>query len=288
MNNIISVNQLEKSYGKNHIGVRDINLNIVENEIFGLIGPNGAGKSTTIRTIVNLLHPTSGNITVFNKDSKLQYKDILRDIGYLPGELHYYDNMKIIELLKLSEKMYKTDCSAFRDELASLLNLDLNQKISNLSLGNKKKVGIIDAMQHRPKLLILDEPTSGLDPLIQQKFLKLLETVNKEGTTIIFSSHALGEVQKICDRAGIIKDGSLIKIEDLKENNKFKKIIIVGAANINIDLPNISNVEKNNNIISFLYRGDAHTLINYISGIDYIDVTISEPDLEEVFMHYYE
>ncbi|GAE45685.1 ABC transporter [Mesobacillus boroniphilus JCM 21738] len=224
--NVIEIKNLTKLYGKAR-GIEDVSFNVKEGEIFGFIGPNGAGKSTTIRTLLSLIYPTSGSATIFGKDIITAAPEIKKDIGYLPSEVFYYDNMKVMDLLKYSASFYKKDCTKRIKELADIMELDLTKKIDDLSLGNKKKVGIVQGLLHEPKLIILDEPTSGLDPLMQQKFFDLLEKENKKGATILFSSHILSEVQRLCDKVAIIKDGRIVtveKISTLKENTykKFK------------------------------------------------------------------
>ncbi len=288
MSNIILEN-VDKLYGK-EIGIKDLSLTIEQGEIMGLIGPNGAGKSTTIRTILNLIKKDAGSITVFDKDSVKDNVAILNEVGYLPGELNYYDNMRVIELLKYSESFYKKDCSARRDELASILNLNMDLKIHSLSLGNKKKLGIIDALQHEPKFLILDEPTSGLDPLMQQKFFDILLEEKEKGTTILFSSHVIAEVQKICDRVAIVKDGSIINLEDIEEllQNQVKSIELTTTQKIDKKINGMTNIVVNDTKASFMYRGDLNRLIRFLANFEVVNLEITEPTLEQVFMHYYE
>ena len=203
---IIETKNLTKSYGKSR-GIIDLNLNVKEGEIYGFIGPNGAGKSTTIRTLLSLIKKTSGEATIFGLDCEKDRVKILQNVGYLPSEIFYYDNMKAIDLLQYSASFYKKDCTARIKELSQRLDLDLHKKIEDMSLGNKKKVGIIQGLLHDPSLIILDEPTSGLDPLMQRTFFQLIEEENKRGKTVLFSSHILSEVQKISHRVGIIKEG---------------------------------------------------------------------------------
>jgi ABC-2 type transport system ATP-binding protein len=243
--NVVETKNLTKSYGKAR-GIVDVNLSIEEGEIFGFIGPNGAGKSTTIRTLLGLIYPTSGSATIFNKDIIEFGPEIKKEIGYLPSEVFYYDGMRVIDLLNYSASFYKKDCSKKIRELAEIMDLDLNKKIEDLSLGNKKKVGIVQGLLHSPKLIILDEPTSGLDPLIQQKFFNLLREENKRGATILFSSHILSEVQRLCGRVAIIKEGKIIreeKISDLMENN-YKRFRIDLKHEIDKNFFNIPGVTK--------------------------------------------
>lgn len=289
---VIEINHLTKTYGKAR-GITDISFTVEEGEIFGFIGPNGAGKSTTIRTLLGLIHPTSGSATIFGKDCIQYAPEIAKDVGYLPSEVFFYDNMKVIDLLKYAASFYKKDCTKRIKELAEIMDLDLSKKIDDLSLGNKKKVGIVQGLLHEPKLIILDEPTSGLDPLMQHKFFDLLEEENKKGATILFSSHILSEVQRLCDRVAIIKEGQIItvdKISTLKENN-YKKIKVEAKSQLD---PQIFNLQGVNNLVvtgqlaSFLFRGNLNDVIKKIAELDIANLWVDEPDLEEIFMHYYE
>lgn len=289
--NVIEIKNLTKTYGKSR-GISDISFNVEQGEIFGFIGPNGAGKSTTIRTLLSLIYPTSG-ATIFGKDCIRFAPEIKKEIGYLPSEVFYYDNMKVKELLNYSASFYKKDCSKRIKDLAKIMDLDLNKKIDDLSLGNKKKVGIVQGLLHEPKLIILDEPTSGLDPLMRQKFFELLEEENKKGATILFSSHILSEVQRLCNRVAIIKEGKIVtveKISTLQENNYKKfKIETKSALDKNyFQIGGVNKLEVNNNVISFLFRGNINTVMKRIAEIEIANLWIEEPDLEEIFMHYYE
>jgi ABC-2 type transport system ATP-binding protein len=279
-------------YGKSR-GITDISFHVEEGEIFGFIGPNGAGKSTTIRTLLSLIYPTSGSATIFGKDCVQFAPEIKKEIGYLPSEVFYYDNMKVKDLLKYSASFYKKVCSKRIKELAEIMDLDLNKKIDDLSLGNKKKVGIVQGLLHEPKLIILDEPTSGLDPLMQQKFFELLEEENKKGATILFSSHILSEVQRLCNRVAIIKEGKIVtveKISTLQENN-YKKFKIETKTTLDQDyfkISGVNNLEVKDNVSSFLFRGNINAVMKKIAEIEITNLWIEEPDLEEIFMHYYE
>ncbi|MCL6605411.1 MAG: ABC transporter ATP-binding protein [Paenibacillus sp.] len=289
--NVIEIDHLTKTYGKAR-GIKDISFNVEEGEIFGFIGPNGAGKSTTIRTLLSLIYPTSGSAKIFGKDCIEFAPEIKKEIGYLPSEVFYYDNMKVMELLKYSASFYKKDCTKRIKELAEIMDLDLTKKIDDLSLGNKKKVGIVQGLLHEPKLIILDEPTSGLDPLMQQRFFELLEAENQKGATVLFSSHILSEVQRLCNRVAIIKEGEIVaveKISTLQENN-YKKFKIHAKAPLDanyFDMAGVSNLEIKNGMVSFLFKGNLNTVLKKISDIDIANVWIDEPDLEEIFMHYY-
>jgi ABC-2 type transport system ATP-binding protein len=290
--NVIEIMNLTKTYGKAR-GISDISFNVEEGEIFGFIGPNGAGKSTTIRTLLSLIYPTSGRATIFGKDTVQFAPEIKKEIGYLPSEVFYYDNMKVKDLLNYSASFYKKDCRKRIKELAEIMDLDLNKKIDDLSLGNKKKVGIVQGLLHEPKLIILDEPTSGLDPLMQQKFFELLEEENRKGTTILFSSHILTEVQRLCNRVAIIKEGKIVtveKISTLKEDT-YKKFKIETKSTLDPDYFNLEGVNKlevKANLTSFLFKGNINEVMRKIADIEISNLWIEEPDLEEIFMHYYE
>ncbi|BDG32496.1 ABC transporter ATP-binding protein [Parageobacillus thermoglucosidasius] len=289
---VVDIKNLTKTYKKNR-GIIDLTFSIEEGEIFGFIGPNGAGKSTTIRTLLNFIYPTSGSATIFGKDIIKHSKEIRQHVGYLPSEVHYYDDMKVIDLLKYSAGFYKKFNSKRMKELAERLDLDLHKKIEDLSFGNRKKVGIVQALLHEPKLLILDEPTGGLDPLMQNTFFELLAEERKKGTTIFFSSHILSEVQKMCDRVAIIKEGKLVKVETIENLTKknLRYIMIVfeqQAEQINFELEGIVKKEVNGNEMTLLYSGDIKALLNRLNALPMKDLLIEEPTLEEVFMHYYE
>lgn len=290
MKNVIEINNLTKYYGK-HKGIEDVSFQVQENEIFGFIGPNGAGKSTTIRTLLGLIFPTSGKATIFGKDIMTDGHLIRHDIGYLPSEVFYYEKMKVKDLLQYAASFYPGDHRVRTQELTSLMELDVNRKIEDLSFGNKKKVGIVVGMLHQPKLLILDEPTTGLDPLMQQTFFRLIEEENQKGTTILFSSHILSEVQHLCHRVAIIKSGKIVEVQDMKSlrENTYKKVELKGE-NLTINMLNgleVADVKEELNALSFVYKGDPSALIHALSGLSLLDVLIQEPSLEEIFMHYY-
>jgi ABC-2 type transport system ATP-binding protein len=289
--NVIEINNLTKYYGKAR-GIIDVSFDVKQGEIFGFIGPNGAGKSTAIRTLLSLIHASSGSAKIFGKDVKEFGPEIRKEIGYLPSEVFYYDNMKVMDLLKYSASFYKKDCSKRIEYLAEVMDLDLTKKIDDLSFGNKKKVGIVQGLLHEPKLIILDEPTIGLDPLMQQKFFDLLEEENKKGATILLSSHILSEVQRLCNRVAIIKEGKIItveKISTLQENN-YKKFKLETLSNPNKDyfnIPGVNNLEIKGKTVDFMFKGNLNTVMQKISGIEIANIWIDEPDLEEIFMHYY-
>ncbi len=293
--NVIETSKLTKYYGKSR-GIVDVDMTVTEGEIYGFIGPNGAGKSTTIRTLLGLIHPTSGSATVFGKDILKSGPEIRQEVGYLPSEVFYYDDMRAIDLLKYSASFYRKDSKAIEARikyLADLLDLDLKKKIDDLSYGNKKKVGIIQGLAHEPKLIILDEPTGGLDPLIQQQFFHQLKEENEKGATILFSSHILSEVQRLCDRVAIIKEGTIIKVEQIKTllENATKRFSLEMAAAPDasrFEIDGVSDLTVTNHSVSFLFRGRLNSITQILAEQDLLDLSVEEPDLEEIFLHYYQ
>jgi len=288
---VIEVSNLTKYYGKSR-GIVDVSFREEEGEIFGFIGPNGAGKSTTIRLLLSLIHPTSGSAKVFGKDVTVHGPEIRREIGYLPSEVYYYKGMKVVDLLKYSASFYNCDCTERMRELSELMELEMDRRIRDLSHGNKKKVGIVQGLLHSPKLLFLDEPTAGLDPLMQRKFFDLIRKENARGVTVFFSSHILGEVQRLCTRVGIIREGRIVEISDIRtlQQNNYKKVRVTadGLNPASFDLPGVTHRQSDNDTISFFFKGDINSVLKKISGVRVEDVTIEEPTLEEIFMHYYE
>ncbi len=283
----IETKGLTKYYGKIR-GIESLDLSVAEGEIFGFIGPNGAGKSTTIRTLLGLIRKTSGSASVLGMDAEKDHEKILREVGYLPSEAAFYNGMRAGEVLEFSAKLRKKDCAAQAKRLAERLELDLSRKVGELSLGNRKKVGIIAAMQHKPRLYILDEPTSGLDPLIQREFFTLLRERNEEGATVFLSSHVLSEIGRYCTSAAILREGKLIRQDrvDQLSATGVKRITLHGAA----DLPKIEgmrDIAQSENAVSFLYSGRADALIKALAALSFEDITLTDPDIEDVFLHYY-
>lgn len=286
---ILEIKELTKYYGKIK-GVENLSLKLKEGEIFGFIGPNGAGKSTTIRSIMNLINKTSGKVLIEGAEFNKNDVEIKEKIGYLPSEIYLYDDLTVKEMLDYHEKFYKKDIHQKRLELVKTLELDEEKNIEDLSLGNLKKLGIVLALMHEPKILILDEPTSGLDPIMQNTFYELLKKEKDKGTTIFYSTHILSEVSKICDRVGIIKDGKLIKIEEMEELSKknltFVKITSPEINDIVKNL-NIEVISKNENTVKFANNMAHDELIKKLAKYKIERILIEEATLEDMFLHYY-
>lgn len=291
MENMITINQLTKNYGKAR-GVENITLQIPKGTIYGFIGPNGAGKSTTIKCMMNLLNQYEGEIYIAGQLVSNKNYQAKQEIGYLPSEIHLYDNLTVKKMLDYSASFYAKDCSKRRQELVQKLEVDETKKIEELSLGNLKKVGIIIALMHEPKVVIMDEATSGLDPLMQEKFYEILTEEKEKGTTIFFSSHLLSEVKKICDLVAIIKEGKIIKIEEMNQVNTAEMVEVTVKTKeieeIITKLPIKTIQKRKNDEIQFLYEGKIDKLIQTLTKIEVEKLTIEELDLEEVFMHYYQ
>ncbi len=273
MENVISIRNLTKTYGKKR-GVIDVSFDVHEGEIFGFIGPNGAGKSTTIRSMLGFLNYNSGSINILGMDSVKDHEKILREVGYMPSEALFYPAMKVSEVIKYAADVRKMDCREEAAKLCERLQVDTSKKIKELSLGNRKKVSIVCAMQHRPRLFVFDEPTSGLDPLMQNTFFELIKEYVEQGTTCMLSTHVLSEVRRYCDRAAIMREGHLIKT-DTVEN-----LIATSSKNV--------KVTADGETKEYMFNGDINDLIKELGGKNIQNLTIEEPSLEDMFMHFYE
>lgn len=269
----ISIQNLTKYYGK-HKAVDGLSLNVERGDIFGFLGPNGAGKSTTIRSLLGLIAFQEGEAEILGMDVKTHHREILGKIGYMPSEAMFYPSMKVKEVIRFAADMRKLDCTAEAQMLCERLQVDQNKRIEELSLGNRKKVSIVCAMQHKPELFIFDESTSGLDPLMQAEFFKLIMEYNKQGTTCFLSSHVLSEIKKYCKHAAIIREGKLIctdTVENLTRTNT-KRIRMI----------------RDGKEEDFVFKGDLNQLFAGFAGHNIEDIVIEEPELDEIFMHYYE
>lgn len=269
----IEIHGLTKTYGKNR-GVNDISLLVEEGDIFGFLGPNGAGKSTTIRSMLGMLHFQKGEIRLLQKDAVKEQKEILSQVGYMPSEAMFYPSMKVRDVILFAAHARKLECSEEAGKICDLLEVNMEKRIEELSLGNRKKVSIVCAMQHRPKLLILDEPTSGLDPLMQEAFFKLILEYNSRGTTCFLSSHVLSEVKRYCRNAAIIREGKLIRTDTVE----------------NLSKSNLRRIKlwQQGTEQEFTYSGSMKELVHKLEGMEIEDLLIEEPSLDEIFMHYYE
>lgn len=285
--NVIETDSLSKYYGKNR-GIADVNITVKQGDFTGFVGPNGSGKSTTIRTLLGLISPSSGSAKVLGRDVRTDSTDILSRIGYLPSETAFYSGARVRDILEYSARLRKKDCSREAAALCTRLQLDPSRRISELSLGNRKKVGIVCALQHSPELYILDEPTSGLDPLMQQEFYALLRERNEQGATVFLSSHILSEVSRYCSRAVIIREGRVVASDTVEAlgGSDVKRVTLKGADSLP-QLEGIGVIARDGQSVSFLYRGDIRLLIQALAGVSFEDVTVVDPPLDEVFMHYY-
>ena len=289
-NSILKIENLTKYYGK-VLGVKNLSLELEQGEVFGFIGPNGAGKSTTLRSIMNLINKTEGKVYVDGQEFTKNSIELKKYIGYLPSEIHLYDDLTVGKMLDYHESYYRIDSKERRNELVKRLNLNESKKIEDLSLGNLKKLGIILALIHNPKILILDEPTSGLDPIMQQEFFEILKEEKVKGTTILYSTHILNEVSKICDRIGIIKEGTLIKVEKIEDikNSVSKKVIKITSNEIDeiINELNIEIITRENNSIKFKNNLEIDEMLKKLSKFKILDLLIEEESMEEVLLNYY-
>ena len=285
--NAIETKKLTKYYGKQR-GIIELDLAVEEGDFFGFIGPNGAGKSTLIRLLLGLIYKTSGEFKVLGKSVDENKTEILSKIGYMPAEARFYEKMSVNDVLKLSADLHGKDCGNEAKKLCERLQLDVNKRINELSLGNRKKVAIVAALQHKPCLCVLDEPTSGLDPLMQREFFNILNERNRDGATIFLSSHNLSEVGKYCRNAAVIKEGRLIVCDRVERlgHSGVKKVVLKGVYTLP-DSEYIKNVKNTGDGISFLYSGGSKPLVKMLSEIEIADFTVSDPELEDVFLHYY-
>jgi ABC-2 type transport system ATP-binding protein len=290
---IIDIKDITKHYGRAR-GIEHISLQVTEGEIFGFIGPNGAGKSTTIRILLNLIFPNSGSARIMGLDVIRDAKKIKLFTGYVPSDASAYPSMEANDFLNYCLRYYGTENGKKRlSQLAELFEVDLKRKIADLSLGNRKKVSIIQSLLHNPKLLIVDEPTMGLDPLMQSHFFDLLRSENQKGMTIFFSSHILSDIQTLCKRVAIIREGRIIKVEEIEALRKrqLKKVHLQFESRREKESFRINGIEQllqsTDNSISFMYSGDINELIMKCTHMRLADMTVEEPSLEEIFMHYY-
>ncbi len=285
--NVIETNALTKFYGKAR-GIKDISLCVGQGDFFGFIGPNGAGKSTTIRLLLGLISPTSGSAKVLGLDCVKDKTEILKKVGYMPGEASFY-GLRAKDIIKMSADLRGKDCTEEANRLCELFEVDVNKPIRSLSLGNKKKVSIVCALQHKPELYIFDEPTSGLDPLMQKRFFDEVSERRAEGATVFLSTHILSEVQNYCVNAAIVREGEIIRQSRISELTKGStKRVLLRSVSAPPEIDGVKDIQLTDDGVSFLYNGDASLLASEIGKMPISDFTVSEPELEEIFMHYYE
>ncbi len=292
MSTILEVNKLTKNYGKSR-GVNNITIKVPKGSVFGFLGPNGAGKTTTISTVVDLIHPTSGNIKVFGLDSRHDSLQIRRKIGFLAGDMALDGALTGHQQLEYFGNLRRGFDADYVNELASKLSCDLSRKIKSLSRGNRQKIALISALMHKPELLILDEPTSGLDPLIQAEFNQIILDFKASGKTAFISSHILDEVEEICDHVAFIKDGKIVAhdsihniINSLPEHVTLTHLSKKGFEKLK-ELPGVNELEQYDGVVTFTYSADIHKLIKMLADEKFDNISIGRPDLETIFMKYY-
>lgn len=273
MNKVIEIEKLTKHYGK-HRGVSDVSFSVEEGDVFGFLGPNGAGKSTTIRSMLGLIQYESGSVRILGKELSKNKESILQEIGYMPSEAMFYPNMRVKDVIRMAAEIRKKDCTDEAKKLCERLQVDTEKKINELSLGNRKKVSIVCAMQHKPKLFIFDEPTSGLDPLMQAEFFKLINEYVGNGATCMLSTHVLSEVKNYCKHVAIMKEGRLQCVDTVEKLTK------THAKHIHMVRDGVEE--------DFVYKGDLNELADLLVGHEISDILIEEPSLDEIFMHFYE
>ena len=292
MSAVIETDNLTKFYD-GHRAISNISLEIREGEVFGYLGPNGAGKTTTIRTLLDFIRPTSGHASIFGLDSRQHSREIKGRIGYLPGDIVLYDKLTGQDALEYFANLQGGVDWRYVEELAERLECDLSQPIRSLSRGNKQKVGLIQAFMHKPELIIMDEPSSGLDPLMQQEFYRLVEEVKAEGRTVFISSHIMPEVERVCDRVGIIRNGVLVTEEDvseLKERALHQLEFHFGspvAPEAFADLPGVHDVTVEDHALRCTVRGKPDALIKAVARYEVTKLIAHDTSLEDIFLSYY-
>jgi len=292
MTAVIQTEKLTKSYGT-HRGIVDVDLAVQEGEVFGFLGPNGAGKTTTIRTILDLIRPTSGRASVFGIDSRADPVAIHRRVGYIPGEFSLYDRLTGGQTVTYFANLRGGVDAAYQKSLIARLEVDPSRKFKEYSKGNKQKIGLIIALQHRPDLLILDEPTSGLDPLVQQSFYALVREAKSEGRTVFLSSHILSEVERTCDRVAIIRDGEIVKIDRIEalRDLAHHQVELRFAGSVPTAefqrIPGVSDVTSDDHLLRMRVSGPITPVVQAAARHELVDFVSREPSLEETFLAQY-
>ena len=289
---VITTEHLTKSYGL-HRGIIDLDLEVQAGEVFGFLGPNGAGKTTTIRVLLDLIRPTSGKATVLGIETSVDPVAIHRRIGYIPGEFALYDRLTGGQTIEYFGNLRGGVDRAYRDELIEKLDIDPSRKFKEYSKGNKQKVGLVIALQHRPDLLMLDEPTSGLDPLVQQTFYGIVRAAQAEGRTVFLSSHILSEVERTCDRVAIIRDGRLVKtdrtdaLRDLAHHEVELRFVDGVPAEAFANIPGVSEIKVEDHTLRMRVSGPITPVVRAAAGYELLDFVSREPTLEETFLAKY-
>jgi len=292
MNPAIQIEKLTKCYGRT-VGIHDVDLQVNTGEIFGYLGPNGAGKTTTIRILMDFLRADGGIAKIFGKDCRRKAAELHGEMGYLPGDLALYPRLRVHELLRFFASLRSGVDWSYVEDLAKRFQCDLDRAVGDLSQGNKQKIGVLQAFMHRPQLLVLDEPTRGLDPLVRQEFYRLLSEAKDEGRTVFLSSHVLSEVEQICDRVGIIRDGHIVAVEDVTDlkNRSLREVDIVFKTEVPPgifrDIPNVENVAVDGCRLSCRVVGQVDPIIKKIAGLEVVDITSRQPSLQEIFLTFY-
>jgi ABC-2 type transport system ATP-binding protein len=285
----IEIDKLTKKFG--HVtAVSNINLSVEQGDIFGFIGPNGAGKSTTIKSLFNFIFPTSGTAKILGKNCITESVAIKKITGYVPSEVRYYNNTRVDELIKYAQTFHPSADKTKTKQLCDIFEVNLDKKVKELSLGNKKKVALVQALLHSPELIILDEPTNGLDPLMQARLLEVLKEENKKGVTIFLSSHNLSEVQNFCKRVAVIKQGNIVDVKDLTSSIDAVTKIVVFTNDKLDSLKTIDGIKKfvvNENKYEIEFSGDINQLIKQLAQYTINDIEIVRLGIEEIFMKYY-
>lgn len=292
---IIQTQGLTKSYkgGKSKFALQNLNLTVEKGEIFGYLGPNGAGKTTTIKLLLDLIRPESGKAALFGLDVRASSFEIRKRLGYLPGDLNLWKNLTGQHVIRYFASVRGTHMPDYAKTLIERLEFDPTKKIRSYSTGNRRKLGLILALMHQPELLVLDEPTNGLDPLVQQTFMDLMREAQNNGQTVFLSSHLLNEVQSICDRAAILRDGQLLSIQRIDEltNSGFKYVKLTlrepQPALILANVAGVEDVQAEGNQITLRLNGDFDPLLRALNGYYVVNMHVQEPTLEEIFLTYY-
>jgi ABC-2 type transport system ATP-binding protein len=296
MGTAIRTEELTKTYGRKGRGITNVNLAVEEGEIFGFLGPNGAGKTTTVRTLLGFMKPTSGRAEVLGLDTRKDSVKIRANVGNLPGEFALEDRATGEDLLRYFARLHGVKDLLYARMLAERLGADLTRPMRRLSRGNKQKIGLIQAMFHKPPLLILDEPTGGLDPLVQEEFLDIVAETREEGRTVFFSSHILSEVERVCDRVAIIREGELVAVEDTKDltSKAFRHVQITFGKPLDVadarsfeELPGVENFTAEGPMTSFTMSESSDEVVKLAARHTVADIEVERPSLEEIFLTYY-